>query len=48
MTEAFPLIEVSGNPHERGRQYGRQAEGRIRKGIGHYGAQLRKLELDAS
>jgi len=46
IAEAFPLIEVSGSPHERGRQYGVQAEARIRKGIGHYGAQLRKLDLD--
>ncbi len=46
MAEAFPLIEVSGSPHERGRQYGAQTEARIRKGIGHYGAQLRKLRLE--
>ena len=46
MAEAFPLIEVSGPPRERGRQYGRQASSRIHKGIGHYGAQLRKLNLD--
>ena len=25
MAEAFPLIDVSGPPHERGRQYGAQA-----------------------
>lgn len=48
MPEAFPLIEVSGDPGERGRQYGRQAGGRIRKGIGHYGAQLQRLGLGAA
>ena len=31
MPEAFPLIDVSGDPGERGRQYGRQAEARIRQ-----------------
>jgi isopenicillin-N N-acyltransferase like protein len=46
MTEPFPLIEVSGPPHERGRQYGRQAATRIRKGIAHYTAQLARLNLD--
>src|SRR5580692_7649375 len=46
MTEPFPLIEVSGPPHERGRQYGRQAAARIRKGIAHYTAQLARLSLD--
>lgn len=45
MAEAFPLIEVSGTPHERGRQYGQQAEMRIRMGIAHYSAQLTKLNL---
>eukprot|EP01037_Dinobryon_pediforme_P005551 gene5551-5606_t len=46
MADAFPLIEVSGSPHERGRQYGQQTEARIRKGMAHYGAQLAKLNLD--
>jgi isopenicillin-N N-acyltransferase-like protein len=46
MTEAFPLIDVTGSPHERGRQYGSQAASRVRKGIGHYGAQLKRLQLD--
>ncbi len=41
----FPLIEVSGPPDTRGRQYGRQARDRIDKGIGHYGEQLARLEL---
>jgi isopenicillin-N N-acyltransferase-like protein len=38
--EPFPLIEVSGPPRERGRQYGRAAAGRIRLGVEHYTAQL--------
>src|SRR5262245_48070877 len=38
--EAFPLIEVSGPPRERGRQYGRQAATRIARGVEHYAAQL--------
>jgi len=36
----FPLIEVSGPPRERGRQYGRAAADRIRLGVEHYTAQL--------
>jgi isopenicillin-N N-acyltransferase-like protein len=40
MTEAFPLIELSGTPEARGRAYGRQAAERIRRSIGHYAAQL--------
>lgn len=47
MTEPFPLIDVFGAPRERGRQYGRQAEDRIRKGIAHYTAQLSGLAFDA-
>lgn len=41
----FPLVEVSGKPAERGRQYGRQAAERIRRGIGHYGRELTGLGL---
>jgi isopenicillin-N N-acyltransferase like protein len=47
MVDAFPLIEVSGPPHERGRQYGRQAAERIRRGVAHYSRQLAALDLDA-
>jgi isopenicillin-N N-acyltransferase-like protein len=47
MVEPFPLIEISGPPHERGRQYGRLAADRIRKGTSHYLAQLKELSLDA-
>jgi isopenicillin-N N-acyltransferase-like protein len=46
MVTPFPLIEVSGTPHERGRQYGRLAANRIRKGIAHYTVQLDRLNLD--
>jgi isopenicillin-N N-acyltransferase-like protein len=48
MTDAFPLIEVSGPPHERGRQYGRQAAARIRKGVAQYGTLLAREGLDAA
>jgi isopenicillin-N N-acyltransferase-like protein len=48
MVEPFPLIEISGPPHERGRQYGQKAADRIRKGTSHYFAQLRDLSLDAN
>ena len=47
VTDAFPLIEVAGPPRERGRQYGRQATGRIALGISHYTAQLTRSGLDA-
>jgi len=43
--QAFPLIEVSGPPAERGRQYGRQAAERIHLGAGHYTEQLERLSL---
>ncbi|MBW7969669.1 C45 family peptidase [Bradyrhizobium sp. BR 10289] len=47
MVEPFPLIEISGAPRERGRQYGQKAAGRIKKGTTHYFAQLKELSLDA-
>jgi len=47
MVQPCPLIDVSGSPHARGVSYGAQAQDRVRLGIGHYTAQLRKLELDA-
>ena len=47
MAEPCPLIEVSGAPHERGLQYGRQAAPRIHRGLQHYGEQLRRLGLGA-
>ncbi len=42
-----PLIEVSGPPGERGRQYGRQAAAAIRRAIAHYEAQLRDFRIEA-
>jgi len=47
MVEAFPLIDVAGPPHERGRQYGQQAAERIRRGIAHYSGQLARLDLNS-
>jgi isopenicillin-N N-acyltransferase-like protein len=47
MAEPCPLIDVAGAPYERGLQYGQQAAGRIKRGLQHYGAQLRRLDLDA-
>lgn len=44
----FPLIEISGPPEVRGRQYGKQARERIIKGVGHYSDQLARLDLDRS
>lgn len=40
-----PLIEVSGTPRERGRQYGEQARARVRLGIGHYTEQMGSHDL---
>lgn len=45
MVQPFPYIRVSGEPRERGRQYGRQARERIHKGIGHYTAQIARHSL---
>jgi isopenicillin-N N-acyltransferase-like protein len=42
MIEPCPLIEVSGPPLDRGRQHGRQAADRIRRGVADYSAQLRR------
>lgn len=47
MVEPFPLIEISGPPRERGRQYGQKAVARIKKGTSHYFAQLKELSLDS-
>ena len=41
----FPLIDVSGSPLERGRQYGEQTADRIRGGIDHYASQLAASRL---
>jgi isopenicillin-N N-acyltransferase-like protein len=40
-----PFIEIAGAPRARGRQYGEQAQERIRRGIGHYTAQLEGNKL---
>lgn len=45
MTTPFPLIEISGSPEQRGKQYGKQAADRIYKGIEHYTGQLERLCL---
>jgi isopenicillin-N N-acyltransferase-like protein len=45
MIEPFPLIEISGQPRERGRQYGKATADRIRKGTAHYTSQLAGLSL---
>ena len=42
---SFPLIDISGTPRERGRQYGEQAAVRIKRGIDHYSAQLESSKL---
>lgn len=46
MAQPCRLIELSGSPHERGIQYGRQASAQIARSIGHYGAQIAALGLD--
>lgn len=48
MAQPCRLIEVSGSPHERGLQYGRQAAAEIGRSIGHYAAQVKALNLTAS
>lgn len=45
MVDPCPLIEVSGAPYDRGRQYGGQAADRIAKGVAHYARQLQGLDL---
>ena len=44
-TKGCRLIEIAGTPHERGRQYGVQARVEIGRGISHYAAQVRDLQL---
>lgn len=43
--ELFPLIELSGDPRERGRQYGEQAARRIRLSVELYAGQLDAMAL---
>jgi isopenicillin-N N-acyltransferase-like protein len=47
MAEPCPIIEISGSPYERGVQYGQQAASRLRRGLQHYGEQLRRLDLSS-
>jgi len=46
MAQPCRLIELTGSPHERGIQYGRQASAEIARSISHYGAQIAALGLD--
>jgi isopenicillin-N N-acyltransferase-like protein len=46
MVEPCPLIEVSGPPRVRGRQYGAAASERIRKGVAHYSTQIAATGAD--
>jgi len=45
MAQPVPLIELSGGPRERGRQYGRQAAERVHLGIRHYREQLARTDF---
>ena len=45
MVEPCPMIELSGAPFERGRDYGRKAQARIAKGIAHYSGQLKTMSI---
>jgi hypothetical protein len=45
--EPFPFVSVSGTPRERGRQYGAAVADRIRRSIGIYTGQIRKLGLES-
>ncbi len=48
MVADCPLIEISGPPRRRGRQYGEQAKARIRLGIAHYTDQLAAEKLSGA
>ena len=48
MTGLLRLIEISGTPFDRGRQYGREAAREIAVSIGHYGSQIGQLGLGGS
>ena len=47
-TPSCPLIELSGSPAERGRQYGAAAAGRILRGAAQYRAQIEQAGLSAA
>ena len=42
----FPLIDLSGNPRERGRQHGQAAPDRIKRGIAMYAESLLNSGVD--
>ena len=42
----FPLIDISGSPRERGRQHGKAAPDRIKRGIKMYSESLLKSGVD--
>lgn len=46
MKHVCPLIEISGAPHERGRQYGVAARRQIERGVAHYSEQLSQGGFD--
>jgi isopenicillin-N N-acyltransferase-like protein len=46
MVQPCPLIDVAGTPHARGLSHGQQAAERIQRGISHYAAQLKTMDLD--
>ena len=45
MVQPCPLIDVAGTPHARGLSHGQQAAERIKRGISHYAAQLKTMDL---
>jgi isopenicillin-N N-acyltransferase like protein len=47
MATPCPLVEVSGPPRERGRQYGEAARERVRLGVSHYSEQLAAARLSS-
>ena len=48
MSVPFPLVEVSGTPHERGLSYGRQAQERIGRSVALYRGRLERLGISAT
>lgn len=47
LIEPFPLVTLSGSPHERGRQYGSALSERVRRSVGLYGGALERFGLSA-
>jgi len=48
MTDACRLLEIWGNPHDRGVRYGRGAASEIRRGVAHYVVQMKTAGLSES